>query len=41
MRLARYCYVLGLYEEVFRIGYVWPTSYLGSLPIEATASEYR
>jgi hypothetical protein len=39
LRLARYCYVLGLYEEVFRIGYVWPTSFLGSLPAEAAAKE--
>jgi len=37
--LARYCYVLGLYDEVFRIGYVWPKSYLASLPAEATAKE--
>lgn len=37
LRLARYCYVLGLYEEVFRIGYVWPTSYLGSLAPDADA----
>ena len=39
LRLARYCYVLGLYEEVARVGFVWPTSYLASLPVEATAKE--
>jgi len=39
LRLARYCYVLGLYDEVFRIGYVWPKSYLARLPGEATAKE--
>lgn len=37
LRLARYCYVLGLYEEVFRIGYVWPTSYLGDVEPDADA----
>jgi len=39
LRLARYCYVLGLYDEVFRIGYVWPGSYLSGLPARATAKE--
>jgi hypothetical protein len=37
LRLARYCYVLGLYEEVYRIGAVWPTSYLGGLAPDADA----
>jgi hypothetical protein len=37
LRLARYCYVLGLYEEVFRIGYTWPPSYLGGLAPDADA----
>jgi len=37
LRMSRYCYVLGLYEEVFRIGYVWPTSYLARLAPDADA----
>ena len=37
LRLARYCYVLGLYEEVFRIGYTWPGARLDSLAPDADA----
>jgi hypothetical protein len=37
LRLARYCYVLGLYEEVFRIGYAWPGARLDSLAADADA----
>ena len=36
-RLDRVCAALALFEEVFRIQRVWPTSPLASLPIEGSA----
>lgn len=39
LRLARYCFVLGLYEEVFRTGRIWPTSPLARLGPHATGKD--
>lgn len=38
-RLCRFCYVLGLFDEVARLGGVYPTSPLATLPDRATIDD--